>query len=112
MNSFFHFFLNCKDFNRQDKFLKHRQSGEVLIMKSIKQSIYRIWVQRDELREIEEDFFNVQVWDVDKKEYVENLSASRFPSLNEARLYIQTLMDNYPHILFKPNSSGRLFEDR
>lgn len=79
-------------------------------MKCMSNLIYRIWIQK-EIKEAEETFFNVTVWDELEQNYIESLGAPSLRTLNEAMSKLQQVIEEHPQILFKPNSSGRLIED-
>ena len=80
-------------------------------MKRMTTLIYRIWIQR-EIKEAEENFFEVAVWDELEKQYIESLGVTSLKTLSEAMEKLQQVIEAHPHILFKPNPSGRLLEDR
>ena len=84
--------------------------GEVHLMKRMSNLIYRIWIQR-EIKEAEDAFFEVTVWDEVEKQYIEALSSTSLKTLNEAMDKLHQVIEAHPHILFKPNPSGRLLED-
>ena len=80
-------------------------------MKRMTTLIYRIWIQR-EIKEAEENFFEVAVWDELEKQYIESLGVTSLKTLSEAMEKLQQVIEAHPHILFKPNPSGRILEDR
>ena len=85
--------------------------GEVHLMKKqMKNLIYRIWVRKT-IKEAENQFFEVTVWDEIEHEYIESLSSTSIQTLAEAMDKLQQVIEEHPQILFKPNASGRLIED-
>lgn len=80
-------------------------------MKGMKHLIYRIWIQRD-FSEAEEAFFDVMVWDEFEQQPVKALQSPRLKTVDQALETVQQVIEDHPHILFKPNPSGRVIVDR
>ena len=79
-------------------------------MKRMSNLTYRIWIQK-EIKEAEQSFFEVAVWDELEQHYIESLGSTSLRTLSDAMEKLQQVIEEHPQILFKPNPSGRLIED-